>query len=72
MKLTLPQLTMMNHAAWASQENSTRRYEAKKLWDEERDRTDPKLPEYGGKRLSEIKSDPAKMDHYLTVWSGFQ
>jgi len=69
--LTLPQLTMLNHAAWADHENGTRRYEAKKKWEEQRDIDDPVLPDYGGRRLSEVKDNPELLERYLSSdWSG--
>jgi hypothetical protein len=72
MKLTLPQIIMLNHAAWADHENSQRRSDAKRKWEEKRDREDPKLPEYGGKRLSEVMEDPELANQYMSDWSAFQ
>jgi hypothetical protein len=34
MKLTMPQIIMMNHAAWVNRENSDRRYNAKRHKDD--------------------------------------
>lgn len=71
LKLTVPQITMLNHAAWAEHENSDRRYKAKRAWEEERDRNDPQLPEYGGRRLSEVMEDEKLQEKYLSDWSAF-
>jgi hypothetical protein len=72
LKLTVPQVVMLNHAAWAEHENGQRRYEAKRKWEEERDRNDPKLAEYGGRRLSEVMQDQKLAENYLSDWGAFQ
>lgn len=71
LKLTVPQVIMLNHAAWAEHENSQRRYEAKRQWEEQREIDDPKLPEYGGRRLSEVMADPTLSESYLSDWRAF-
>jgi hypothetical protein len=71
MKLTIPQVMMLNHAAYIEHENGDLRYAHKKAveeWHEEHDAPDPVIEGFG-KPLSELSD--AQMNHYLADWGGF-
>jgi hypothetical protein len=71
MKITLPQVIMLNHAAWLERENADIRYKAKKAWDEREKIEDPVLEDFGGLKMSEITDDDTKLSAYLNDWSRF-
>jgi hypothetical protein len=62
MKLTMPQLIMLNHAAWVNRENADRSYEAKHrrskpedmIWQQEQQ----KVETMDGKELSMYLTQP--------------
>jgi hypothetical protein len=71
MKLTLPQVMMLNHAAWVEHENADIRYQHKKKQDakkEQQAEADPIVGEFGC-ALSEL--DGNTLNAYLGDWSGF-
>jgi hypothetical protein len=71
MKLTIPQVMMLNHAAYVEHENGDLRYQHKKeveAWLEANTAPDPVVGEFG-KPLSELSE--AQMDNYLADWKGF-
>jgi hypothetical protein len=62
MRMTLPQIIMMNHAAWVNQERSERRYKVKREMEEQKSasRTSPQTAEelvIGNKKMSEMTSE---------------
>lgn len=65
MRMTLPQIIMLNHAAWAEHENAERRYEAKKKAEEKKNLLDPEIEELGGVRMSELQQNPEAFDAYM-------
>lgn len=71
MSLTIPQVMMLNHAAWLEKENGDIRYEHKKKvdeWVKSNTAPDPVINEFG-KTLSEL--DDRQLATYLTDWSDF-
>lgn len=69
MSCTLPQVFMLNYAAYREAENAKRKADYKRDREEGIvDEQDPYLPEYGMK-LSELKNDPVKFGIYLKQWS---
>lgn len=66
MKLTLPQMIMLNHAAWVEYENTQKKFEHKKNKASETDPDlDPLIAEGGTKRLSDLEKDPDALDKYF-------
>jgi hypothetical protein len=62
MQMTLPQIMILNHAAWVNSQRSDERYKRKREREEKiaaeqkkRDEEDPVV--WNGKRLSEMNSD---------------
>jgi hypothetical protein len=66
MKRTIPQIIMLNHAAWREFKNAKIRADAKARQERGED-GDPFVPEYGCK-LSEIKENPELFQSYMTDW----
>lgn len=52
-KLTLPQIILMNHAAFVNRENSERRYEAKRKSEENLSSESKRVKEMKGKELTD-------------------
>lgn len=66
MKLTIPQMIMLNHAAWVEHENTQKKFELKRKKKEDQDTDeDPILQEGSSQRFSDIENDPAAMDRYF-------
>lgn len=61
MRLTLPQIILLNHAAWANQERSDRRFKAKQKREEKNKSDSPSLKAdelvINGKTMDEMSSD---------------
>lgn len=57
-KLTMPQIIMLNHAAWVNKENADRRYEAKK-------KTTPDDPVIQAEEDKLSQMSPAELSMYL-------
>jgi hypothetical protein len=68
MRRTVPQVMMLNYAAWREFTNSD--IKAKAKYAKENDDDDPFLPEMGV-TMSELTQNSDLMDSYLSDWSGF-
>jgi hypothetical protein len=74
MRRTVPQIVMLNHAAWKENEDSELRAQARRAAEDRKrneDEVDPIIPEMGGKRMSEIQNNGQLLNAYLGDWSGF-
>jgi hypothetical protein len=65
MHRTVPQIIMLNHAAWREQKNAEIRGKAKAKKKEQED-NDPILPGYGGLRKSELEKHPEQWARYYS------
>lgn len=64
MQRTLPQIIMLNHAAWKAQAQGEANYEAKKEWEKDHKPVEKvNVPEF---------TSAAQMNAYMGDWSGFQ
>jgi hypothetical protein len=65
MKLTVPQIILLNHAAWANHENHERRMKAKETQKKKAGTEIEKDPEVlEGKKMSEL--EPEELSAYLS------
>jgi len=67
MKRTLPQIIMLNHAAWLEKKELDARHATDKSRDEykqKEDNADPFIPEYK-MRLSKLQQHPALFERYM-------
>ncbi len=65
MKLTIPQMIMLNHAAWVEYENTQKRFESKRVKKADVAENDPFLEEGSSQRMSDLEKDSAAMDRYF-------
>lgn len=68
MRRTVPQVLMLNYAAWREYRNADIKAKSKREHENKRDEEDPIIPELGI-RASELENSPEKWDAYLTDWN---
>ena len=65
MKLTVPQLVLLNHAAWVNRERSQRRFDAKREWEKQEEGQEPAPKSVQDAGSPELKNmDSKQWKHY--------